>query len=128
MSRVKSQGNRLTELRLIQIFRRNGIIGWRRRSNVYGAPDFVFSTVRLAVFVDGCFWHCCPIHSTRPTTNESFWNFKLARNRVRDRLVVRTLRRRGWRVLRLWQHELTRKREAQCVCKVRRAIERAVRH
>jgi DNA mismatch endonuclease, patch repair protein len=126
MSRVKSHGNKSTELRLVQIFRRNGIIGWRRNSNVYGAPDFVFTAVRVAVFVDGCFWHGCPAHATKPATNKAFWEQKLKRNRSRDRLVVKTLRISGWRVLRIWQHELARKRERRCVRRIRRALSQAV--
>jgi DNA mismatch endonuclease (patch repair protein) len=56
--------------------------------------------------VDGCFWHCCPIHGELPATNRTFWKRKLERNRKRDLLVNKTLRQRGWKVLRLWQHDL----------------------
>jgi DNA mismatch endonuclease (patch repair protein) len=69
-------------------------------------PDFVFRTQRLAVFVDGCFWHGCPRHATWPRQNAKFWREKILRNRTRDRLVTRTLRAHGWTVLRLWEHEL----------------------
>jgi DNA mismatch endonuclease (patch repair protein) len=71
-------------------------------------PDFVFREVRLAVFVDGCFWHACPTHCRMPAGNRSFWRAKLARNQARDRLVTRTLRKAGWRVLRIWEHDLHR--------------------
>jgi len=54
--------------------------------------DFVFPTLKLAIFVDGCFWHGCPKHATQPANNRVFWKNKLARNKVRDRLVTRTLR------------------------------------
>jgi DNA mismatch endonuclease, patch repair protein len=64
---------------------------------------------RLAVFVDGCFWHGDPLHATAPKTNAAFWRKKIAANRTRDRLVTRTLRALGWRVLRIWEHELIRK-------------------
>jgi DNA mismatch endonuclease (patch repair protein) len=59
-----------------------------------------------AIFVDGCYWHGCPLHATSPKTNAAFWRKKLAANRTRDHLVTRTLRQLGWRVLRLWEHEL----------------------
>ncbi len=106
MSKVRSRGNKATELRLIHIFRKYGIRGWRRKAAVFGAPDFVFQTSRLAVFVDGCFWHSCPMHGCTPASNRKFWMAKLGRNVKRDRLVGRELKQAGWRVLRVWQHEL----------------------
>jgi DNA mismatch endonuclease (patch repair protein) len=69
-------------------------------------PDFVFPKSRTAVFVDGCFWHGCPKHATKPANNRAFWRRKLAGNKTRDRVVNRALRRAGWRVLRIWEHEL----------------------
>jgi len=66
MSRVRSKGNNATELRLIQIFRDNRITGWRRNWPLKGKPDFVFPKKRIAVFVDGCFWHGCPEHGSLP--------------------------------------------------------------
>lgn len=71
-------------------------------------PDFVFPRLKLALFVDGCFWHACPWHCRRPAGNRAFWRAKLARNQTRDRLVTRTLRKAGWRVLRIWEHSLRR--------------------
>lgn len=124
MSRVKGRGNVATELRLIRIFRENGIIGWRRNYSIFGNPDFVFPKARLAVFVDGCFWHGCPIHGERPVSNRAFWDRKLDRNLARDRLVNRTLRKQGWYVLRIWQHEL-RLSDSD---KVARRIARALSH
>jgi DNA mismatch endonuclease (patch repair protein) len=78
-------------------------------------PDFVFRSQRLAVFVDGCFWHGCPVHGTQPRHNAKFWRDKIARNRTRDRLVTRTLRARGWRVIRIWEHELKRRNERRLI-------------
>ena len=106
MACIRGSGNKATELRLMAIFKAHGITGWRRKAAVFGKPDFVFPKLRLAVFVDGCFWHGCPIHATQPKTNAKFWREKIARNQSRDRLVTRTLRRTGWRVLRVWEHEL----------------------
>jgi DNA mismatch endonuclease, patch repair protein len=68
-------------------------------------PDVVFTRHRLAVFVDGCFWHRCPIHGTEPRANTDYWTPKLARNVARDRAVDEDLRRAGWDVLRAWEHE-----------------------
>jgi DNA mismatch endonuclease (patch repair protein) len=107
MSNVKSRGNRLTELRLMDLFRKHGYVGWRRNARVFGRPDFVFPAARVAIFVDGCFWHGCPVHGSIPATNREFWAAKLGRNMQRDRLVIRELKRRGWKPLRVWQHELS---------------------
>ena len=108
MARVRSRGNEATELALARWFRREGITGWRRNQRVFGKPDFVFWKERVAVFVDGCFWHGCPRHGTMPKQNGSFWRAKLARNKARDRLVARTLRSDGWKVVRIWEHALTK--------------------
>ena len=108
MSRVRSRGNKSTELFLVRLFRKRRIVGWRRHVALPGTPDFVFRPQRLAVFVDGCFWHCCPRHRVEPLGNRIFWQEKFARNRARDLRVNRELRRKGWRVLRIWQHELRR--------------------
>lgn len=107
MSRVRSKRNAATEMRAIRIFREYKIRGWRRDYRVQGAPDFVFPKKRVAVFVDGCFWHGCPMHGSEPRSNSRFWKAKLARNKSRDRLVTRNLRAKGWRVVRVWQHELS---------------------
>src|SRR5262245_2139485 len=68
-------------------------------------PDIVFTTARVAVYVDGCFWHCCPEHATRPKSNAQFWDRKLRDNVKRDRRVDRALTQAGWAVLRVWEHE-----------------------
>jgi DNA mismatch endonuclease, patch repair protein len=122
MSAIRGRNNKTTELVLAAVFRRNKINGWRRRYPVYGRPDFVFPKLKLAVFVDGCFWHSCPKHSHIPGSNRAFWREKFSRNKSRDQLVTRTLRSKGWRVLRIWEHELTRKHEARCISRIRRAL------
>jgi DNA mismatch endonuclease, patch repair protein len=67
--------------------------------------DVVFPRSRVAVFVDGCFWHGCPQHGTRPKTNSHYWDAKLARNGERDRRNDVLLRDAGWTVVRVWEHE-----------------------
>jgi DNA mismatch endonuclease (patch repair protein) len=113
MSRIRGAGNKDTELRLIQVFRANGVKGWRRGSKLPGKPDFIFPKMKTAVFVDGCFWHGCPKHATWPKARAAFWLAKLTGNKARDRRVNRLLRAKGWKVLRIWEHELTRKNEAR---------------
>jgi DNA mismatch endonuclease (patch repair protein) len=122
MAHVRGRGNERTELALLRVLRRHNITGWRRHQRVFGNPDFIFQKLRLAVFVDGCFWHCCPQHSTKPASNRLFWRQKLARNKARDRLVNSTLRKMGWTVLRIWQHELTRKNQHRCISRIRKAF------
>jgi DNA mismatch endonuclease (patch repair protein) len=106
MSKIRSTGNKDTELALAKIFRANKITGWRRHGQLPGKPDFVFRVARVAVFVDGCFWHGCPVHCRRPKSRRAFWNAKIARNMRRDRLVKRLLRKRGWKTVRVWEHAL----------------------
>jgi len=189
MSRIRSRGNKDTELALARLLRANGISGWRRhvlvratversklrvesgrkqsrtsprpspqrfvfsrttltrsattlsrshgRGNERGAgvrrrntqlptlnaqltvrPDFVFRKLRTVIFVDGCFWHGCPKHATMPKNNREFWRRKLSGNRTRDGLVTRALRRAGWRVLRVWEHQLARKNRSRLVRRI----------
>jgi DNA mismatch endonuclease (patch repair protein) len=106
MSSIRARGNKDTEIALIRLFRSGGITGWRRHMPLLGKPDFTFRKARVVVFIDGCFWHGCPQHGTRPKSNKSYWHPKLLRNQRRDRAVKRALAARGWRVLRFWEHEL----------------------
>jgi len=106
MSRIKGKGNKDTELAMILILRKYHISGWRRNQGVFGRPDFIFPKQKVAVFVDGCFWHGCPVHSNTPKNNRDFWEKKLGGNRARDLLVTRQLRKNGWIVLRFWEHEM----------------------
>lgn len=127
MSRVKGRGNVATELRLVSIFREFKITGWRRHLAVFGNPDFVFPKLRLVIFVDGCFWHRCPLHGSLPETNRIFWKRKLEQNKARDRLVNRLLKEEGWKILRFWQHELLQKERVAGRCKAMLATSRSQR-
>lgn len=120
MSAIRSRGNRDTELKLVQILRRLKIRGWRRNMAVHGKPDFCFPASKLAIFVDGCFWHGCPKHGRKPASNTAYWHRKLARNKVRDRAVSRFLRKEGWHVLRVWEHDLAK--PASLARKIRRVL------
>ncbi|MBE7539555.1 MAG: DNA mismatch endonuclease Vsr [Opitutaceae bacterium] len=124
MSRIRSSGNKDTELRLIEIFKVRGITGWRRGYTMVGKPDFVFAKIRLAVFVDGCFWHACPKHFRLPQSRTEFWTQKISRNQDRDRLVNRTLRKNGWKVVRIWEHALVPQKTEVTVAAFRRLIEK----
>ena len=135
MAKVRGRGNLTTEEALAKIFRVEGWSGWRRQRAIGGRvaagtrfrvrPDFVFAARRLAVFVDGCFWHGCPQHGTRPRGNAAFWRAKFRRNQARDRRDTRRLGRAGWKVLRLWEHELKPKARSALLAKLRDVFARA---
>lgn len=107
MRAVKSKGARSTERRLRAAIVANGLRGWRMHADeLPGKPDFIFTESKIAVFVDGCFWHGCPKCYRRPNSSQSYWDTKVARNMARDKSRRAELRRLGWRVLRFWEHEV----------------------
>ncbi len=106
MSLVRSKKNKTTELKLIEIFKQNGIVGWRRNYKVKGHPDFVFLDRKIAIFVDGCFWHGHDCRNTRPAENAEFWQRKRERNIAHDKEITLLFERRGWTVIRIWECEL----------------------
>jgi DNA mismatch endonuclease (patch repair protein) len=106
MAAIRSKGNKATELKLASILRAAGITGWRRHQPIPGRPDFIFRRARLAVFVDGCFWHGCRWHCRMPKSRGAYWNPKIDRNKARDSAVRSLLLDDGWRVLRIWEHSL----------------------
>ena len=122
MARIRGSGNRSTELRMVRLLRTHGINGWRRGSRLPGRPDFIFQKERVALFVDGCFWHGCPRHGSKPGSNISFWNAKIARNRKRDREVSHALKAHGWKVLRVWEHSLRKSCEKGLGLRLKQAI------
>lgn len=106
MRKVKSNHNKSTELKLIQFFKENRIKGWRRNFKLFGKPDFVFPKQRLAIFLDGCFWHGHDCRNTKPKDNAEYWQTKIARNQQRDKNVTETLTNKNWKVVRIWECEL----------------------
>jgi|SRR5208282_3837244 len=123
MAAIRSEGNKDTELKLASIFRAHGIRGWRRHLPLVGKPDFAFPKHRLAVFVDGCFWHGCRWHCRMPKTRRDFWFPKIERNKTRDREVNSMLRKAGWKILRVWEHELGK--TIQLKAKLARALKKS---
>jgi DNA mismatch endonuclease (patch repair protein) len=124
MSLIRGSGNRDTELRMIALLRAYAITGWRRNQKLFGKPDFVFRRKRVVVFVDGCFWHGCPKprHASQPKSRVDWWAAKLARNKQRDQLVTRTLRKAAWHVIRIWECDLSTKREHYPIKRIRTAL------
>ena len=125
MSHVRSTGNRTTERRLATLVREAGLTGWRRHQPLPGTPDFVWRAAKVAVFVDGCFWHGhhCGKNVT-PKTNAKAWRQKIERNQARDRRASRELRQAGWMVIRIWECQL-KMSPGRCVARITRAVERS---
>jgi DNA mismatch endonuclease (patch repair protein) len=106
MRGIRPKQNKSTELKLISIFDAYGIKGWRRNYNVKGHPDFVFLKLKIAIFVDGCFWHGHDCRNTRPKTNAAFWGKKRKTNMSHDKKINALFQNRGWTVIRIWECEL----------------------
>lgn len=123
MRRVRSNNNKSTELRLIEIFKQNSIKGWKRNYPVKGHPDFVFIKQRIAIFVDGCFWHGHDCRNTRPVNNEEFWQKKRERNFRHDREITEIFEKRGWTVIRIWECELKRKNYETALLRITNALD-----
>ena len=103
--------NTKPELTLRRLLWAEGVRGYRIHSPLPGKPDIVFGKRKIAVFVDGCFWHKCPQCFRPPATNEEFWNEKLQKNVERDARVNAELKAAGWTVLRFWEHEIRKNPE-----------------
>lgn len=108
MAKVRSKENRSTEAIVEAVLIREKIKGWvKHPRGILGRPDFYFPHPRLAVFVDGCFWHACPTCRRRtPTKRKAFWSQKIIQNRRRDTRIRRRLRIEGYHAMRIWEHEL----------------------
>ena len=122
MAAVRSKSNRTTEARVAAALAANGFRGWiRNPAAVLGRPDFYFVGERVAIFVDGCFWHGCRKCDRRiPRSRRAFWQAKIDSNRRRDRRIARRLRAEGCRVVRIWEHSL---KSNAWLARVRRAIQ-----
>jgi DNA mismatch endonuclease (patch repair protein) len=122
MSKVRSNKNKSTELRLIVLFKKTGIKGWRRGYPIKGRPDFVFLKERAAIFVDGCFWHGHDCRNVTPSDNAEYWDKKRAENKKRDAKITERLTERGWTVIRIWECELKKKNESYTAEKILNAL------
>ena len=120
------------ELQIRALLHRSGLryrvdyrVGTRRSAP---RPDIAFTRAKVAVFIDGCFWHSCPEHATMPKANREFWEAKLRRNVERDRENDRALRAMGWTVIRSWGHEDAREAARRIgACVTERTTQQEVR-
>ena len=102
MSRIRSKDTK-PELVIMPLMRK---LGFAYQPKMYGHPDFADKKTKTAVFIDGCFWHKCPKHFIQPKSNMAFWNKKIKRNVLRDRTVNRFYIKNGWKVVRIWEHQI----------------------
>ena len=109
MARIRSRDTKPEMMLRKALFARGH--RYRIAHGLPGKPDIVFVTRRLVVFVDGCFWHRCPVHYRAPSTNAAFWEAKIGRNVHRDIEVTDQLTADGWRVLRFWEHRIIHEQE-----------------
>lgn len=104
MSRVKGKDSKL-ELQLRRELTKANLRYRKHVTRLPGKPDVAFIGRRIAIFVDSCFWHCCPEHGTIPATNRKFWRDKLRGNYERDHAVNLEYEQMGWMVVRIWEHD-----------------------
>lgn len=122
MRAIKSVNNATTERRIRAHLSQLRVRGWRIRPVGFpGSPDFVFPNKKIAIFVDGCFWHGCPKCGHIPKSNAEYWRRKLKRNKSRDRSVNKQLRSAGLIVIRMWECEIKRN-PLKCVRAVKRLL------
>lgn len=124
MKAVKSRNTKSTEQALVKLFKENGVKGWRRTYPVKGHPDFVFLEKKVAVFVDGCFWHGHDCRNTRPSDNKEYWQKKRERNIRRDIETTIAFENRGWIVIRIWECELKKQKQEATIKRIIDAISR----
>jgi DNA mismatch endonuclease, patch repair protein len=111
MSRIRGRDTR-PETEVRAGLRAAGMRGYRTHSSLAGKPDIVFPSAKLAIFVDGCFWHKCPLDYQEPETRRDFWAKKINGNVDRDKKVDKILTDSGWKVLRIWEHEVRKSPES----------------
>lgn len=122
MAAVKGKHNRSTETQFRMALVRDGVTGWLTHADLPGKPDIYFPKARLAIFLDGCFWHGCRRCGHVPKTNSLFWATKIGRNQNRDRRNSRLVRKEGIRVIRIWEHTLNDHHKLQRILRRIRAI------
>lgn len=123
MQSVKGKGNKTTEMRFCASLSANRIRGWEKNNTkVLGKPDILFPTKKIAIFLDGCFWHGCPTCGHIPKKNNQFWKLKIDLNRRHDNYISLSLTEQGFRVLRFWEHEI-QNHLWNCISKVKTTLE-----
>jgi DNA mismatch endonuclease (patch repair protein) len=126
MSRIPSKDTRLEQDFLKRLSAMSHVAGYRYRKHykgLQGKPDIAFPVRKVAVFIDGCFWHGCSVHSRVPRSNVRYWKAKLERNQARDKEINRAAKKAGWRVIRIWEHYV-KKNPEQAINKIMDALKK----
>jgi DNA mismatch endonuclease, patch repair protein len=105
MSQIRAK-NTTPEIKLRKALFRNGLRGYKIHYNLEGKPDIVFTKYKIAIFIDGCFWHKCPKCFVEPKTRTDYWLKKIEKNKQRDKIVNKKLKNEGWFILRFWEHQI----------------------
>lgn len=122
MRAVKSHNNKSTEIKFITILRQHKITGWRRNYKLFGKPDFTFPKYKIAVFIDGCFWHGHTCRNTNPKSNYEYWTDKIFKNKKRDKIVNKSLKLKKWSVIRIWECHLNNKNISKTINRINKLI------
>lgn len=120
MSKIHSK-NTSPEIKLRKLLSGLGVRGYRLHYKLTGKPDIVFTKKRIVIFIDGCFWHRCKKDFVQPKSRKNFWLPKIEQNLKRDNIVNRKLKKEGWKVMRIWEHEILKQKEL-LILKVRKAL------
>lgn len=124
MSKIRSKGAKSTELRLSELLLETGLQGWVQDYVLLGKPDFAWPDLKVAVFMDGCFWHGHDCgRNLKPKSNVEAWKEKISGNKKRDRKINRELRADGWSIIRIWECELAKKPKF-CITRIKRVLTR----
>lgn len=108
MSKVRSKDSKI-EIIFRKALWKEGFRYRKNCKNYFGKPDLVLKKYKTVFFIDSCFWHGCKKHGTLPKTNKKFWINKINANKNRDKMVTRYYRKNNWKIIRIWEHEITKK-------------------
>lgn len=124
MSQIKSSNTRL-EILFRKYLTKNGIRGYRIKNKIHGKPDLYFTKQKIAIFIDGCFWHKCPADFVRPKSKNDYWDIKINKNVSRDKKITKLLKAEGINVIRFWEHEIENNLE-KCYRILKRVYEKNI--
>jgi DNA mismatch endonuclease (patch repair protein) len=105
MRNIRSTNTKI-EIKVRSVLHKKGFRFRKNVNEIIGKPDIVLPKYNIVIFIDSCFWHCCPYHGNIPTSNKSYWIPKLRRNKERAKEVNSKLKNEGWKVIRIWEHQI----------------------
>jgi len=120
MSRVKSKDSKIETIFRKELWK-TGLRYLKNSSKYFGKPDIVLPKYKTVIFIDSCFWHGCKKHCRIPSIRRNYWTQKIARNTVRDKAVSRHYKKQGWKIFRIWEHDLKNKTK-KIVMQIKRGV------